>query len=260
MIPIICALLFGVSVEGQRNGDLRVVPVDPIPEPDEVRTLVVFPKEGETINESVPNLQFRLEGYALGTPSDFPRQREIRDRGQGQTLQILIDDKAPIEINDALYDTSDREEIDYDQTIRIKCPYKLSSGLHIIRVYPQRSFDESLKGDGTFTSSYFYVNKGKGTPDLSRPYLTYNMPRGEYTAGKPILLDFLISNTQLSKDGYKVRLTIDKNKRILTQWIPYYIYGLGKGTHTIKLELLDPNDRVLSGLFPGDGEQTIRIN
>ncbi|MBS0616462.1 MAG: hypothetical protein JSR58_07930 [Verrucomicrobia bacterium] len=260
MIPILCALLFGANVEGERAGELRVVPVDATAEPDEVRTLIVFPKEGDTTNESVPTLQLRLEGYALGVISDFPRQREIRNRGQGQTLQILIDDRAPIEINDALYDTADREEIDYDQTIRIKCPYKLSPGMHIIRAYPQRSFDESLKGDGTFASSYFYVSKGKGVPDLSRPYLTYNMPRGEYAYDKPILLDFLIANTQLSKDGYKVRLTIDKNKRMLTQWIPYYIYGLGKGTHTIQLELLDPTDKVIPGLFPGDGKQTIRVN
>ncbi len=259
IIPMLCVLLFGAHIEGERAGELRVVPVDPTPEPDEVRTLIVFPEEGVT-KETIPAIQIRLEGYPLGVVSDFPRQREVRDRGHGQTLQLLIDNKDPVEINEALYDTADREEIDYDQTIRIKCPYKLSNGLHIIRVYPQRSFDESLKGDGTFASSYFYVNKEKGSVDLSRPYLTYNMPRGEYSSGKPVLLDFLVANTQLSRDGYKVRLTIDKNKRILTQWIPYYIYGLPKGTHTIKLELLDPDDKVLPGLFPNDGQQTIRVN
>jgi hypothetical protein len=58
-------------------------------------------------------------------------------------------------------------------------------------------------------------------------------------------LDFLISNCELTPDGYKVRLTIDGNvHRTLTSWQPYYIYGLSKGKHTIRLELLNKEEKV----------------
>jgi hypothetical protein len=108
---------------------------------------------------------------------------------------------------------------------------------------------------------YFYFGETENKPsiDLSRPFLTYNCPEGEFKAGQPILLDFYLSNTQLSSDGYKVRLIIDgRDKRILTDWVPYYIYGLKKGSHTIKLELLSPQGTVLSPLFD-DLQQTIVV-
>ena len=95
IIPMLCALLFGAIVEGEKVAEVRVVPVDPTPEPDEVETRVVFPEEGIVQDDSKPTLQIRLEGYPLGIVTSLPRQREIRDRGQGQTLQILIDDRAP---------------------------------------------------------------------------------------------------------------------------------------------------------------------
>jgi hypothetical protein len=89
--------------------------------------------------------------------------------------------------------------------------------------------------------------------------LTYNAPEGEFKDGQPILLDFYVVNTQLSKDGYKVRLIIDgTDKRMLTEWVPYFIYGLKKGSHTIKLELLNPQGTVLAPLF-NDLEQTIVV-
>jgi hypothetical protein len=65
-----------------------------------------------------------------------------------------------------------------------------------------------------------------------------------------VLLDFYITNCQLSKDGYKVRLTIDgSDQRILTNWVPYYLYGLSKGKHRIKLELLDEKNKVVPGAY-----------
>ncbi|NDB85948.1 MAG: hypothetical protein EB127_25100 [Alphaproteobacteria bacterium] len=63
----------------------------------------------------------------------------------------------------------------------------------------------------------------------------------------------------MSVDGYKVKLTIDgKIQRTLTSWKPYYIYGLKKGKHTFKLELLDPSNKVVPGSF-NTVEKTIVI-
>lgn len=256
----ISVALFGSETEGNYKSGIRVIPVDPTPEPNEVQIHIAFPKKGE-IKESNPvTVQVRLEGFPLGIYSDFPRARELRDRKEGQSLHIIVDDKPFFEINEAVDDTADTEEIDFDQIIETKIPFNLKDGPHILRIFPVRSFDESLKGDKAFEATYFYVGKKEGkTVDLSQPYLTYNQPLGDFDGDKPILLDFLVSNTLLSKDGYKVRLTIDgSDKRILTQWVPYYIYGLSKGPHTIKLELLDSSNKVIEGLL-GNPQQMIRV-
>ena len=88
--------------------------------------------------------------------------------------------------------------------------------------------------------------------DLNKPYLTYNEPQGRYTYNEstPLLLDFYISNCKLSIDGYKVALSINGNLiQKLAEWTPYYIYGLNKGTHNIKLELLDASNEIVPGFF-----------
>ena len=98
--------------------------------------------------------------------------------------------------------------------------------------------------------------------DLSGPYLTYNEPSGflNIKDKEPVLLDFYLTNAFLSEDGYFVRLTIDnKIKRKLSKWSPYYIYGLGKGKHTIRLELMDKNIEKVPGLF-NDTTRSFTIN
>lgn len=256
---LISAALFGAMVEGDRVGEVRIVPIERTPEPNEVEVRIAYPREGEVVKENPVRVQLRLELYPLGVFSDFPRAKEIRDSKDGQSLHIIVDGKPYLSVNEAIDEMSETEEIDYDQTVEMKIPYKLAPGLHVLRVFPVRSFDEMLKGPSVFTTGSFYVGEKGSSPaiDLSKPFLTYNQPQGTFDAKKPILLDFFVSNTQLSKDGYKVRLTLDgSDKRILTEWSPHYIYGLKPGSHTIKIELLDPNNRVLSPLFD-DLERTI---
>lgn len=253
--------LFGASVEGEKSGQVRVIPVEPTPEPNEVETRIAFPDTGEVKTENPVTVQFRLEAYPLGFNSDFLRAREIYDSPEGQSLHIIIDGQEYFAVNEAIDDVTENEEIDFDQTIETRIPFNLSPGIHIIRAFPVRSYGESLKGPRCFAADYFYFGSTQSKPsiDLSQPYLTYNMPDGTYDGSKPILLDFYLTNTQLSKDGYQVRLTIDgTDKRLLTAWVPHYIYGLKKGSHTIKLELLDPNKKVIPPLF-NDLERTIIV-
>ncbi len=254
-------LTFSATIEGERRDNVRVVPVSPTPEPSNIRIHFVYPCENEVETKAPVKLQLRLEGYPLGFFSNFSRSREIKDSKQGQALHIIVDGNPYLSVNEAINEVSESEEIDFDQTIEIKIPYTLLDGAHVLRVFPVRSFNESLKGPSCFASTSFFFNtKGTKPPaDLSKPYLTYNQPEGEYSGDEPILLDFYLSNTQLSKDGYKVRVTIDNTvKRILTDWVPYYIYGLKKGSHLVKIELLNPKDTVLPPLF-NDLQKTILI-
>ncbi len=235
-------------------GEIRVVPVNPTPESDNVELFIVFPKEGDVKNSNPVNMELRIQGYPIGTDSDFPRRKEIFNDPVGQALHIVIDDRPYFEVNESFIMALDDNENYFDQSLDFDLPFKLKPGAHTIRIFPVRSYNESLKGDGCFVSGTFYFQDKEPLHgvDLSAPYLTYNEPQGDYdySPTEPILLDFYITNCQLSRDGYKVELSIDgKKERVITSWIPYYIYGLKKGTHKIHLQLIDQRNKPVSGAY-----------
>jgi len=245
------SILFVAAVETKTQNAPRVVRMRETPEPENIHIHFIGPTP-EKLESGKVKVQIQLEAYPLGIFSDFPRARQIRDSGEGQAMRIILDGNSPFDVNEAINEISESEEIDFDQTLVTAIPYSLSNGVHLLRVFPIRSFSESLKGPGCFAATIFFVNQRSNTPyfDLNMPYLTYNEPEGEYVAGQPILLDFYLSNIQLSPDGFKVRVTIDhKDKRILTDWAPYYIYNLSPGKHMVELELLDPDNKVVRPLF-----------
>lgn len=248
--------LYGATLEEPlpNPGSVRVIPVDRTPEPDHVSVKILFPKEGEVRTSSPVKGQIRLDGLYLGVDSEFDREKEIYNSKEGQTLHIIVDNQPYFTVNEALIDSLDNDQEYYDQTADFIIPFRLDPGMHVIRTFPARSFNECLKGSKTFAARIFYFKEEKNDSkiDLTAPYLTYNEPQGEYTfrKGQPILLDFYVSNCSLSRDGYKVRLTINHDdERILSSWQPYYIYGLTKGVHAIKLELLDQENKLVSGPF-----------
>jgi len=252
-----------INEQAPNPKEVRIVPVDPTPEPDHVTTKILFPQNGEVKSSSPIKGQIRVAGFPLGVDSDFPRKKEVYNDNEGQSLHIFIDNQPYFSVNEALINALDDIEEYFDQTADFAIPFKLQPGMHVIRVFPVRSYNESLKDDGCFAASVFYYKKKAENPqiDLSQPYLTYNEPQGEYSysAGEPILLDFYITNCQLSRDGYKVRFTLDNNvQRTMTSWQPYYIYGLKKGVHRVRLELLDPSNKPVSGMF-NDVQRTIVI-
>jgi hypothetical protein len=243
--------------------ELRVVPMRRSPEADEVEMTIVYPKEYELKTNQPLNLQVRLEGFPLGIDSELPREKEIFNDPKGQCLRIAIDNRPHFSENEAFIDALDDYEEYYEEDMQFKLPYNLEPGMHIMRSFLVRSFNECLKCEKCFAVRTFYVQSK--TPilnvDLSQPYLTYNEPQGKYhyDPATPLLLDFYLTNCQLSKDGYKVRMTVDgKDKRVLYSWVPYYVYGFTKGSHTIKLELIDQENNVVPGPF-NTVERTITL-
>ncbi len=233
-------------------GGIRVVTVDPTPEPDHIETKIIFPKKGELKTSTPIGIQVKLEGWPLGTDSEFPRKKQIYNNPDGQTLHVIIDNYPYFELNEAFITAVDDSEEYYDQTLEFDIPFDLDEGQHLIRIFPARSFCESIKDEGFATRIFYYLDADKNSNryDITQPYLTYNEPQGnyKYSPKTPILLDFIISNVMLSRDGYKVRLTIDKkDKRTLTSQNPYFIYGLQPGKHEIRLELLDSENVLVPG-------------
>jgi hypothetical protein len=246
-----CAFLLGSfflsALHAANPSSVRIVPVTPTPEADNVQLIWTLPKDSQIVGQPV-RLKMNIDGFPLGTLSDFPRRNEIAEDPDGQSVRIIVDEYPPISIYVSVVDGLNDSNIFYNQRLATTVPYGLPNGTHLIRAFPVRSYGESLKGAGCFVASVFYTGGFTFPIDLSAPFLTYNVPRGNLPYGKPVLLDFYISNTRLSEDGYKVQMTLDGTiERTLTKWIPYYIYGLERGTHTVRLQLLDENNTAVPG-------------
>lgn len=258
---LLATLAADTPAEGNR---VRTMPVARTPEANTIVLTIAVPKDGTVVPGSPVWVQFRIDGFALGAgSSQFDRAAEIATTNKGQTVHVVIDNHPYFAVNEPAIDPFDEGGYYYDMSYKFEVPFRLKSGEHTIRVFPARSFGESLKGDKAFHAITFYVGAAsdKQQVDLSQPYLTYNEPSDQMplSADKPILLDFYVSNAELSSDGYKVRLSIDgKVNRTLSTWQPYYIYGLKRGKHTIRLELLDESNKLISGPF-NDVERTITV-
>ena len=250
--------------KSQKKEEIRVLPVARTPESNTSLIKIVQPEVGNIVKGNPVWIQFRVDGFSLGSDSKFDRADEIAGSKMGQTVHIVIDDLPYFPVNEPAINPFNEEGYFYNTSYKFELPFSLQEGIHTICAFPARSFGESLKGEGSFQSSYFYVKSKKGTPviDLSKPYLVYNEPSDNFylTEGQPVLLDFYINNCELSSDGYTVLLTIDgKMTRSLISWQPYYIYGLNRGKHTIRLQLLNNGEKKSS--LPGlDVERVIQIN
>lgn len=233
---------------------VRIVAVRPTPEPTNVETAIVFPRQEQVLWGNPVRVQARLIGFSVGTNSDFEREHEIFNDPGGQSLLIFIDDHHPVEIYKSTIDSLDNNNLFYDVMLTTRIPFHLKEGKHVIRAFPDRSYGESLKGPGCYAASIFYIGSRMDNldVDLRAPYMTYNEPLEtmRYRSDRPLLLDFYLSNVQLSPDGYKIKVTIDGEIiRSLTRWVPYYIYGLTPGVHTVRLQLIDGQNKQVPGLF-----------
>lgn len=258
----ICLFFLGANPNPTENSSIRTLPMARTPESSTVVLKIVLPQNGAVLGTPVW-VQFRINGFALGASSQFERASEIAVSKMGQTVHVVVDDHPYFPINEPAIDPFDESGNYYDTSYKFEIPYRLSKGMHTLRIFPARSFGESLKGENAYSAIQFYVGEQiqNLNIDLSAPYITYNEPSplNPLPADKPVLLDFYLCNAELSPDGYKVRLTIDgKVNRIITFWQPYYIYGLKAGRHTVQLELLDSDNKLVSGPF-NDVSQVIHL-
>ncbi len=252
-----------VKAPTESQSSIRTMPVARTPESNTIVLVTAVPKNGEVVGTPVW-IQFRIDGYALGAASQFERANEIGESKMGQTVHVVIDNEPYFPVNEPAIDPFDEGGFYYDMSYKFEVPMRLKNGAHTVRMFPARSFGESLKGDKTFSSSVFYVGSydKSGAVDLSAPFITYNEPSQlmNWQEGKPVLLDFYVSNTELSPDGYKVRVSIDGQvHKTISSWQPYYIYGLKAGRHTMRLELIDDQNKGVPGPF-NDVKQSFTVH
>ncbi len=87
-----------------------------------------------------------------------------------------------------------------------------------------------------------------GDVDPAKPLLTYSRPKGEYKGedADPIMIDFWLTNAKLKGDGgeYRIRYIVDDDEpRFIDKWDPIWLAGWVGGKHSVRLELLDKDQR-----------------
>jgi hypothetical protein len=238
------------SIYGVEN--IQVVPVSPSAEPEMAGMDVIFPVDQGMCEDNPVDIQLRMRGFLLGDKTSTSRANELENDRLGQYVNVIIDDKLVFTSRGpSIYPLHDDGDY-YQDFYKFSVPFDLKEGKHTMRLFLVKSYGECLRTKDAFVAVEFCVkhNNMDNGINLKAPYISYNQPSANirYKYSGPVLLDFYLSNCQLSADGYKVKLYVDnKMIMILQRWSPYYIYGLSKGKHNVKLVLLDKNNKELSG-------------
>jgi len=90
--------------------------------------------------------------------------------------------------------------------------------------------------------------------DMKQPHLFYHLPLGE--TSDPIL-DFYLVNTAVSEKGNKVKVTLNKTEFIINKWAAYRISGLKNSENTVRIQLLDKNNKIIEGPFNNSGARRL---
>jgi hypothetical protein len=167
------------------------------------------------------------ESYSLGAQTPDAPQKMCANSGKGQHIHPIIDDNPYI----ARYTSGFEEEV--------------AAGEHYILSFLSRSYHESIKTPQAHIAKKVTVEGGAfaSAEDITAPMLFYSRPKGTYVGkaetGK-VMLDFYLTNVELSAGGYKVKVNINGEQELtLDKWQPYYIEGLPMGDNKIQLTLVD---------------------
>ena len=173
---------------------------------------------------------FDVKNYELGAQTEHEFQYSLANSKKGQHIHLIIN-------NDP-----------YSAHYTNKFKKKLDPDNGVILAFLSRSYHESVKNK----NAYIFTQYGDLEKiDLDKQYLFYSRPKGTYTGQdtKKLLLDFYLVNTTISKNGNKVRATINDEEFLIDEWSPYYIEGLPKGEVKIKLELINSSGELIDSPF-----------
>jgi hypothetical protein len=182
------------------------------------------------------HFDFEVKNYRLGVQTESTNANDLANSKKGQHIHFILNN----EPYSAHYSPNFKKEI--------------PKGVNHLVAFLSRSYHESVKNENSVVVKKLIV--GSDTPDTNKldmaaPTLIYSRPKGSYS-GKDtarILLDFFVLNTTISKNGNKVRVTINNSEFFVTEWAPYVISGLPMGKTTIELALLDTEGKLLPGPF-----------
>lgn len=163
----------------------------------------------------------------------------------GPHLHLIVDNEPYIAIRDV------SKPINVSALVRDNLGHELAEGSHVIRLFPGRGHHESVKSAGAFASLVFHVKKkSEGFAfDPAAPLLTFSRPKGCVTLGSRVLVDFFVTNAELSTESARVRYTVDGVTGDITTWAPHFIENLPEGEHTLQLTLVNVEGTPIAGPF-----------
>jgi hypothetical protein len=232
------------SDDAEPPAPIRVVAGQSEPIEGPIPTLrLLAPRNGQRIASGDVNVRIQLRGWEL--------QPE-----PGRHVHVIVDDEPYIAVRDV------SRPLSLNELVQENLGHPLSEGTHVLRVFPSRGHHESVKSAGAFAMLVFHY--GRPTEgfafDPRAPLLTYSRPKGCYTTGERILLDFFVSNVELSAEGTRVRYEIDGGavSGHITEWVPHWIENLPEGEHAVRLTLVSAQGEPVPGPF-NDTTRTIRV-
>ena len=217
----------------RERGDIRLTPVTDSPDFSQASLQMTAPKDVEQSGEIA--FRYEVKNYQLGNQTPDADTKKCANSAQGQHIHLIIDNEPYIAL--------------YQPTHEVQ----LKEGNHLVLSFLSRSYHESLKHKNAYVLKPLQVGKGSTDErvDMKAPMLFYSRPKGEYTGEdtERVLLDFYLVNTNLAKDGNRVRAVINGKEFMLDRWVPYMIEGLPMGENTIQLELIDKNGKIIPGPY-----------
>ncbi len=188
------------------------------------------------VSQDTINFNFDVQNYTLGAQTESILKNELANSKKGQHIHFILNNQP------------------YSAHYTNNFSKNIPNGVHHLVAFLSRSYHESVKNEKSVVVKKLVSGpNAKDTIGLNMeaPTLIYSRPKGKYAGkdAKQILLDFFVLNTALSKDGNKVKATINNQEFILTEWSPYVISGLPEGKATISLALVDATGKHIPGPF-----------
>lgn len=226
----------------QQKGDLSLYPASLAKEFPNAELTLKKPLASD-IKAGKHQFEFEVGNYQLTKQTPDAEERHCANSAKGQHIHFIL--------NNAPYRAEYEPEFEAE----------LMEGNNVVLAFLSRSYHESIKHQSAYIFKNFSIGESAFQFDENAPHLFYSRPKGEYEGEytEKILVDFFLLNTTLSEDGNKVRLSIDEETFILTNWQSYFVEGLSKGKHTFRLELLDAKGELIDGPFNDSGERVIEL-
>jgi len=216
-----------------KQGDLTMSMYKESPKFEGATIKTTAPKNGEKLEPGKVKFAYDIENFELGAQTEDAGENGLANSGEGQHIHAILNNEPYM----AHYEPG--FEVD------------LKAGHYVLLSFLSRSYHESLKSAGAYELIQFNVGNSSEEIDLNAPHIFYSRPKGTYKGadtGK-LLLDFYLVNCTLSKEGYKVKATINGHDFMITEWAAYVVEGLPKGKVDLRLELLDANNVTVASPF-----------
>jgi hypothetical protein len=227
---------------------------------------IVSPADGSTVNSSIVKVKLNLSG-------DLKGYKPMKDMAtqMGNHIHVILDNQ-PYE---AYYNLDQEFELrnvaDGAHTLRVFPSRPWHESYKNEGAFQMAKF--TVKNGGANTNQPTTTNSGQpmsnananatatpegkemtgsvaGEVDKTKPLLTYSRPKGEYKGADAdaIMIDFWLLNVKLQGDGgeYRVRYSVDGGEaKFIDKWQPIWLAGWTNGKHSVKVELVDKDGKLL---------------